>query len=552
MLNEPFPPIIVLESMRLLLLFLCFTSISFAQIESFSPEFKHELQVHYYPFYNGVQLIELDYFAISLERGRWGDMVHPRGGSDYHDAISFDRPNGFILRNDQGEIIKTIGVVETVELESPDKAITITHKERLKTQKYQGGVTWKDANGYGYRFSECSNSNDGWQSFVASGGQCFGIIDTLGNIVIEGISSSSHANGEYLVMREGKYAIYDSTFAKTLDFVEGRISRSGAGKYLYVQDNQTKIINRYGEQIDKDNYVKISKTRYGDEYIYASKTITGLRYGVMRSDLTHLTPPIYKSVYPLRKGFSVSNSSDKWALLNDQGVRITDFEFSNYNSFRYYDDGTYSVYKRDKSFKQGMIDTLGNVIIPIMYDRVERFKNDLAVVTLNGKVGIINRKGEVQGEIAYTKIINVYSKHVHVNLNGNHGIISRTGEVILEPDYRSVSCFDSDFLYVSNHDNERFFYNVKTKELIPCPYYHVWCFTEGFCKVNKDGKMGMVDTNMEIVIPLEYDYVSPMQGGTVVVKKGEFYGLYNSNFELIKPIKFKQFRANDSGGFEVY
>lgn len=544
--------------MRLLLFFLSFTSIASAQITpSLTPDFKHDLQVYYFPFYNGTQLIEVDYFGESLARGSWGDAVHPRGGSDYHDAITFDIPNGYILRNEKGEVIEMYGIrnLGSLELLPPNDSITITHKERLNTAKVLrngGAYTWKDANGYGYRFRNLHKSSEKLERDVYTDGFIC-ILDTLGKVVIQNMSSISHANGEYLVSKNESFAIYDSTFTMTMDYVEGRVTRSAPEKYFHVNES-TKIIDRYGKKVDNDKYVKIERIRSSENYIYSSKTVSGIRYGIMRKDLSQLTPPIYKNVFPLtkRKGYSVSNLSGKWALLNESGVRITKFEYER-DAFRYYEKGTYTIYNREGGpFRQGMIDTLGNEVIPMIYDQVKAFKNGLAVVSLNGKEGIVNRKGEVQGEIAYSKIVNRYSKHVHVALNGKYGIISHTGEVIVEPIFRSVSCFDSDFLYVSNDQNERFLFDVNTKELTPCEYYQIWCFNEGFFKVSKEGKMGMLDVNMNVVIPLEYDYVSQVLNGTIVVKKGDFYGLYNSKFELIKPLKFKKFRENDSGGYEVY
>ncbi|MDG1334353.1 MAG: WG repeat-containing protein [Crocinitomicaceae bacterium] len=530
--------------MRLLLFFLSFTSVASAQFQSLTPEFTSEPRIYYFPFYNGIQLIEVDYFAQSLARGAWGDQVHPCGGSDYHDAIMFDRPNGYLVRNETGMILETFGVfnLASLELQPPNDSVVISHKQRLnmlKVPNYGESYSWIDANGYGYRFR-------------VSGG-ALGILDTLGNVVIQDVSSIIYGDGEYLVSLNGKYAIYDSTFAQTMDYVEGTVSRVAPKAYFHRTD-VTKIIDRFGKKIDNDNYIRIDNNRYNDCYIYSSKTLTGIKCGILRSDLSQLTPPIYTSITPLvkGKGFAVSNSSQKWALVNEHGTRITKFEYEN-GAFWYYAPGTYTVYKRHPSFKQGMIDTLGNVIIPMIYDKVDQFKNDLAVVTLNGKEGIVNRKGVVQGEIGYTEIENIYKRHVHVKLNGKQGIISHTGEVIVAPKFRSVSCFDSDYLFVSNDEREYFVINVNTKECIPCPYSQIGCYTQGFFKAAKEGEWGMADAKMQLVIPLVYEYVSEMRNGTVVVvKKGNFYGLYNGEFKLIKPLKYKSFRSNDSGGFEVY
>ena len=540
--------------MRALLFFLSFTSVLSAQSE-FDLRFTGELPIYYFPFYDGVQLIEIDYFSQSLARGRHGDGIHPRGGSDYHDAISLDTPNGFILRSSTGRVIKTFGIhdMNAIKVLPPNDAATITHRERLNMPKLGDefeDYTWKDANGYGYRFRGTKKPD--WQEYPWLNDYFVGIIDTLGNVMFQEVDYFSHVDGEYLVSSKGKFAIYDSTFSMTMNYVSGTMSRAALNRYFHVTTTgETNIVDRFGKKVDDQDHLSIEPARHYGGYLYSMQTELGVRWGIMRSDLSYVTPALYIEIKVLPRGYAVSDSLTSFALLNEDGVQITDFGFER-DAFRYYEDGTYTMYKRHPTFKEGMIDSLGNVIIPLMYDRVKEFRNGIAGVCLNNKWGIVNRKGEVLSELIYSEIIHVYPKHIQVRIDKKEGILGHNGEVILEPNYTSVSCFDNDFLYLSNTQNERFFYNTATKEAIPCPYYDTRCFQNGYSSVEVGAKSGMIDTNMRVVIPIEYDLVLDFQGGTVLVRKGEYYGLYNANFELIKPPKFKYFRIKESGGYEVY
>jgi len=80
---EPKAAISVIFCMKILLYFL------FSTLNLTAQEFQRivnpfELQdvtlpVYYYPFYDDVQIIEVDYFQQSLEQGAWEDAIHPRG-----------------------------------------------------------------------------------------------------------------------------------------------------------------------------------------------------------------------------------------------------------------------------------------------------------------------------------------------------------------------------------------------------------------------------------------------------------------------------------------
>jgi hypothetical protein len=65
---------------------LCFFLLSFsagAQIYPFNQNPLISLPVYYFPFYDSVQIIEVDYYAHSLEEGALHDAMYPRGGSSY-------------------------------------------------------------------------------------------------------------------------------------------------------------------------------------------------------------------------------------------------------------------------------------------------------------------------------------------------------------------------------------------------------------------------------------------------------------------------------------
>ena len=69
---------------------------------------------------------------------------------------------------------------------------------------------------------------------------------------------------------------------------------------------------------------------------------------------------------------------------------------------------------------------------------------------------------------------------------------------------------DTDSLAVYAHDGKRGYINIKTGNIVidaaKHDYEKAWVFSEGLAAVMKDGKIGFINSNNEVVIPFQYDY----------------------------------------------
>jgi len=197
--------------MKILLYFLLFTlNLTAQEFQRIVNPFGLQdvtLPVYYYPFYDDVQIIEVDYFQHSLQQGALEDAIHPRGGSSYHDALSFDRENGYLVRNISGKIIANYGVmnVDQLQLLPPDSCKTITHHERMNVDQSNALVPFqqliKKRCGAGYHISRLFVPQQRTE-MPEMGVELFGVLDTFGNIAIPMENYSiDYANGDYLVHR---------------------------------------------------------------------------------------------------------------------------------------------------------------------------------------------------------------------------------------------------------------------------------------------------------------------------------------------------------------
>nr|WP_305274033.1 WG repeat-containing protein [Moraxella sp. ZY210820] len=92
------------------------------------------------------------------------------------------------------------------------------------------------------------------------------------------------------------------------------------------------------------------------------------------------------------------------------------------------------------------MDKTSKIVIPIQYDLIGRFSNDVAIIIQNGKYGLMYKNGSIIIPIEYDGIGEVgFSVHTPVNIhkNGKAGFISLTsGKIVIPLKYESLSDFD--------------------------------------------------------------------------------------------------------------
>ena len=275
--------------MRLLLLCILFGFQSFAQQDSLDAMICQAIQnakkpvnsppIYYFPFYNGVQLIEVDYYTY-LQREDIIRFVKPSEGQWYSNYVNVEQKNGYVLRNSAGKVLKAYGILNphSIYLLPPDEAPIIAHKEHLNSRMslFDGqSFTWKDGSGYGYRFA-VTTARQQRTEMPEKSYQIYGMLDTLGTLVIPATHKSIYYfQGEYLVQlddngwsRNVKYAIYDSTFNKTYGYNEDAIERIGYNRYVSYGEKGG-IMNRNGEFLKSYPFKSLEQSHFSTDFIYS-------------------------------------------------------------------------------------------------------------------------------------------------------------------------------------------------------------------------------------------------------------------------------------------
>lgn len=203
------------------------------------------------------------------------------------------------------------------------------------------------------------------------------------------------------------------------------------------------------------------------------------------------------------------------------------------------------------------------LLIPIIRNHKIGFVNQLAVPVVEPKYDIFN--GNVMDETDFVKVGMRYS-YGYSRANGEvqtydrykWGLLDSKGRIILECNYANISISDDKTLFsLKSYDSGYCVVNHNGKVIIPYGEYAIIDgFTNGYARVKKNRKYGIVNTKGEIVLPVEYDNIwsfyhrTELKSTRIIMK-----GMDNLRFDfatgkLNEPNinHIRQYNANDDYG----
>ena len=283
--------------------------------------------------------------------------------------------------------------------------------------------------------------------------------------------------------------------------------------------------------------------------IYVEQDTNSSLYGI-KKDGKWLVNPIYSYAtwheYNNAGGVKLKHG-EKYAVVNDDGKIITDFEYDgvgnpNFSITPY----LIGVFKQteDGKWLSGVIDRKGNVLLPCVYRFVEadegngNWAGGFSVITPNNKCGLMGLDGKEIIEAKYSNYI-----YLHLLHNNNYVVVNYGGE------------YHGDGIPVPI-GGKWGVVNWKGEEVIPCVYDAVehdyeWDYfvvNEGGDNSGDNqiigGKWGLVDNRNNVLVPCLYDNIEVIDKTLYAVNKGGVrnkdgktiggkWGLYANGKEIV-------------------
>ena len=249
-------------------------------------------------------------------------------------------------------------------------------------------------------------------------------------------------------------------------------------------------------------------------------------------------PPTYEDAGQFNNGVAPVMIDGHGALIDKQGDTIATSKSaaSPIQIGDYYEVST-------KEFRNEVIDNKGQVVVPPIYDRIDKLEQTQTYmrrhgrnrkikkadptelhyfkVYQNGKCGLVAVGGEVVVPIKYQNIASFNDGHAVVLQNDSWGLIDKNGLFIIKPKYKFLSMYD-DLIAARDRNNEWTIFNSSGKAFNTkidgafADQSSPWVWN-GMAAIVVGDKCGFVNTEGELVIKPEYDLVQHFSKGMGLV-----------------------------------
>lgn len=312
-----------------------------------------------------------------------------------------------------------------------------------------------------------------------------------------------------------------------------------------IDGNNRGLIDKYGKIILPLEYFFIGDSFKG--LIKIGKLINNkIQFGFCNEKGEILISPIYEKVVDFKENRIVGRKNRKYSLFDVQGKPINDTSYAYLSEFsegkavfgvqkQYFD----SENQPKMAIKYGFLDSLGNEVIPAIYDMAMPFQENFAVVKENNfsqnTYYLINQQGIMIHKKAYELMDYAVSEGlIWLRKNGKYGFMDTLGQIVIPLEYEYAQTFQQGMALVKK-DGKYGFISTDNQAITAFKYdmpsgREIGKFQENLAPVyqknkNQSGKWGFIDPKGKEIIACKYDDIIPFFNGLarVYIRKGSHW-----------------------------
>ncbi len=204
--------------------------------------------------------------------------------------------------------------------------------------------------------------------------------------------------------------------------------------------------------------------------------------------------------------------------------------------------------------KWGMIDRLGNNLLPKKYDGVQFLEgtdNQIIKLSENSpKYGLMDTLGQLLVDLAYEDIGQFRENRLAVKKGNRWGFVAPNGKEIISPKYQKIGPF-SEGLAAVRFQRKWIFIDPAGNTVLADNYRDAGNFVQGLAWVKTDQGVGFIGPDGATQIPFEFSQAFDFKNGIArVVKEGK-YGLIDPQGNFILKPKFSHIAPFDENGMAI-
>lgn len=344
-----------------------------------------EPDIHYYKFYNGIQMIEFDYLTAYHRRLNYLERTRPRA-LEWSMVLGSPPSNVYVFRNERGKIVKQYGDIDKSKLLSVQESLKIakTHNAfglQLGTVRRGLKTTTRYFPYYliGREFDDISGG--------------VGLIDSLGDVVLPQEYDVIWKNDNIFITRKGNTnELRDINLKVKFSSDEFRLqpAQFHIGFADIIKDNKKGLMDSVGKIIVPCEYDMIVGA-FND--LGLARVVKKGKVGFVNTNGNLVIECMYQNAGDFKEGLLSVRLNGKWGYIDANGKTIIPHIYHNGSSFK---EGVVSLAKKDgNQLLFGFIDKEGNEVIPFIYSDARDFENGTAKVEINGEWVIIDKRGSI-------------------------------------------------------------------------------------------------------------------------------------------------------------
>lgn len=351
--------------------------ISFSSVASFSSEESGQLygvsyrsaDTFYYHFYDDVQLIEIDFHRSYMLVHQLGGIQGPSFSSMRTRGGLWQKDNVLLFRNRRGEIVKRYNddrnEINADDLEDVASITEFNYHNRPRNRSSYG-VNSLEYSPSTYVIKEnkiVESSEDEIKKTVSF----FGLIDSVGNIILESKYISIYVSGSYYFVDNGEAQgalNFDLSEFIPQEYSTVQPSTTFNGNFEIRQGDLWGMLDKHGSFLLEPKYTSY---RIQDRTFFVK---IGEKEGVMSLDGEELVPIELDAIHPFYKIYVVVKN-DKYGIMNSEFELLVNYTYDDLRPSKKGLDN-YEVKLGDK---WGLIHEDGKLLIPITYSDPSRYKN---------------------------------------------------------------------------------------------------------------------------------------------------------------------------------
>ena len=320
-----------------------------------------------------------------------------------------------------------------------------------------------------------------------------------------------------VMLDDGQCGLIDSTGREVVPCLYDAVEYPSEGRVLVNKDGLFGFTDMEGRVVIPLQYFQAGS--FSEGYAPVLVATGSLQTACTFIDtLGHrLFAPDYENLQPFSCGHAIVRRDGRWGAVDHTGRLVLPTRFENMTTF--FAD---TLFFAGTPAGMALYDKRMEPLTEAVYTWVGAMYYGRIPVQRNGKYGFLDRTGREVVPCIYDETGVYVLARTLVRIGDRYGIIDTAGRYVLPLEYENTSYTGEKYMYYDSlalveKDGKLGYVDLDGNLVIPFYFDKAYQFSEGLASVRHNGRWGYIDTHGEVFMPFVFDIASPYQWGRAEV-----------------------------------